>query len=653
MIQNDMRKAILLSLLFAIEGGAVENSLKGLLVLPAALSPGEEVELEPLDPKRTPPGGQWTVAGVRAVESDGRLGVRLPANLKNGDPIAVSYRDRQGQRIVDVPEVKGVRVLPPVDAARPRLGGCAPRGVIGDIVCVCGYFPRSAWNGLALDGKPAGRPVAGSSRAVHLRLPAGTLPGAHIVSGSPSLGFSASDQLILEAIEVHGEIDRNALLRGQKTALHIQVNGTRDKLPFRISNHSRGIIRMEGGDDQTVYSAGGPRNSLQRGVRALRRGDFQVTYELDTDPCPCTSQEPRPRDPRGFIPARVLALIALGPAQAMLATAQALAATHALVVAEVAALPSTNDGLVVFTIPDATDVLIKVAALTADPRVRSAQPDYLYETTAAELSFGRKLMHLDRVDTSLTGSGVTVAVIDSGVDPARSAERVDMTGTGVTADIHGTLMAGVILEVAPRARILSVKACIPVSAESIQGTCASSALAKALDLAIQKRARVLNLSISGPKDTLMPRLIDAAVTGGSIVVAAAGNDGAKGAPGFPAALDNVIAVTAVDAREEIYSYATRGGFIDIASPGVDIQGTTPKSQLLIFSGTSPAAAYASGVAALMLQHSPGLTSPVLQALLEQSAKDLGPAGKDPQFGSGLVDGCRAMLQLIGGARLCR
>jgi hypothetical protein len=54
----------------------------------------------------------------------------------------------------------------------------------------------------------------------------------------------------------------------------------------------------------------------------------------------------------------------------------------------------------------------------------------------------------------------------------------------------------------------------------------------------------------------------------------------------------------------------------------------------------------------MLQHSPGLTSPVLQTLLEQSATDLGPAGKDSQFGSGLVDGCRAMLQLTGGAR-CR
>ena len=67
----------------------------------------------------------------------------------------------------------------------------------------------------------------------------------------------------------------------------------------------------------------------------------------------------------------------------------------------------------------------------------------------------------------------------------------------------------------------------------------------------------------------------------------------------------------------------------------------------------PAAAYVSGLAALMVQHSPGLTQAVLQPLLEQSAKDLGAAGKDPRFGSGLVDGCRAMLQLTGGARLCR
>ena len=378
-----------------------------------------------------------------------------------------------------------------------------------------------------------------------------------------------------------------------------------------------------------------------------------MTYELDGDACPCEGADSPPEDPRGLIPARVLAAIPIAAAGAMLATAQALAATHGLGVVEVAALPSTNDGLVIFSIPDARDVLLVVIALEADPRVSFAQPEYVYETTAGELSYARNMMRLDRIDTSLTGEGVLVAVIDSGVDPARAAERVDVTGSGVTADLHGTLMAGTLLEVAPRVRILGIKACVPVSAQAIQGRCSSSALAKALDLGVQKRARVLNLSLSGSKDKLLPRLIDAAVAGAGIVVAAAGNGGPKGEPGYPAALENVIAVTAVDAREDLYPHATVGSFIDLAAPGVDILGAMPAQQAVIFSGTSPAAAYASGVVALMLQHSPGLSQPVIQPLLEQSAKDLGLSGKDPQFGSGLIDGCRAVLQLTGGAGLCR
>jgi hypothetical protein len=648
-----MKTWVLLAILLAAHASAAEQSLKGFLTLPAVISPSEEVELEPLDPKTTPPGGEWTIAGVKASEENGRLRVRMPASLKTGARIAVSYRDPGGRRIVDAPDIKGIRVQPPrASVGRPRINGCAVRGVIGDIVCVCGSYSAASWNGLAIDGKPAGRPVAASSRVVHLRLPAGTPPGAHIISGDPQLGFRASDQLLIEVLEVRGEIDRAALLRGEQTKLRLLVFGTDQRLTFHIVNKSRDIVRLEGGDEQTVQSSGGAQNRIERSVNARRRGDFQVTYELAADPCPCAGNDEPPEDPRGLVPARVLAVIPLATPQAMLATAQALAVAHGLGVVEVSALQSTNDGLVIFSIPDATDVLLKVIELEADPRVRFAQPEYLYETTAGELSYARKLMRLDRLDTSLTGEGVSVAVIDSGVDHSRATEQVDVTGSGVTADLHGTLMAGVILDVAPRARILGIKACVPVSAQAIQGRCTASALAKALDVAIQKHVRVLNLSLSGPKDKLAPRLIDAAVAGAGLVVAAAGNGGPSGEPGFPAALDNVVAVTAIDAREEIYAQATPGGYIDLAAPGVDILGALPGQQSVIFSGTSPATAYASGVVALMLQHSPGLTQPVLQPLLEQSAKDLGVPGKDPRFGSGLIDGCRAMLQLTGGARLC-
>jgi len=224
-----------------------------------------------------------------------------------------------------------------------------------------------------------------------------------------------------------------------------------------------------GGDEQTARSSGGALNRIERTVRARRRGEFQLTYALTDDVCPCAGADAEREDPRHLIPARVLAGIPLAAAPAMLATAQALALVLGLGVVGVSALQSTNDGLIIFSIPDARDALAVALVLEANPRVRFAQPDYVYETTATDLSYARTLMRLDHVSASLTGDGVTVAIIDSGVDPSRAAERVDVTGAGATADLHGTLMAGVMLEVAPRARVLGIKACVPVSSQAIQG----------------------------------------------------------------------------------------------------------------------------------------------------------------------------------------
>jgi subtilisin family serine protease len=308
---------------------------------------------------------------------------------------------------------------------------------------------------------------------------------------------------------------------------------------------------------------------------------------------------------------------------------------------EIAPLASTNEALIVFSIRDAVDVLIKVAALSADPRVIFAQPDYLFETRAGQVAFARGLMHVDQLHPSVTGNGVSVTVIDSGVDASITADRADFTGTGLTSDLHGTLMAGMIRETAPRAGILAHKACVPVSPQSMQARCAATALSKALDKAVQRRSHVINMSVAGPKERLVTRLVEAAVASGAVVLAAVGNLGPKGDVGYPAALDNVIAVTAVDAREEVYRYATPGPFTDIAAPGVEVLGQIPGKQQVFVSGTSAATAYSSGVAALLLQQKPGISPAALQSLLEGSAKELGATGKDIHFGSGLIDACRA------------
>ncbi len=369
---------------------------------------------------------------------------------------------------------------------------------------------------------------------------------------------------------------------------------------------------------------------------------------------------------------RVLAAIPLESLDAMRALADDLARIHRLSVLEVDALGSSGDGLLAFRILDGLAVGAKVAALEADPRVRFAQPDFLFAVVAlkdeAQLAYGPRLIRADRLRGHASGSGVTVALVDTGLDAdharikGRILEAMDVTGKAFTPDLHGTLLAGIIAAetsdddriggIAPRAQLLAVKACHPDVPRAIQARCWSLTLAKGMDFAIQKGARVINLSIAGPKDRLLPRLVDAAVSRGSFVVAAAGNDGPEGPPAFPAALDNVAAVTAVDAGERLYPRATRGSYVDLSAPGVEILSTAPGGKYLVSSGTSLAAAHVAGAAALLLELWPGLTPLELQSLLEDTAKDLGAAGKDPLFGSGLVDVCRAAARLDSTVTLC-
>jgi len=170
-------------------------------------------------------------------------------------------------------------------------------------------------------------------------------------------------------------------------------------------------------------------------------------------------------------------------------------------------------------------------------------------------------------------------------------------------------------------------------------------LAGALDAAIQKNARVVNLSLGGPSDRLLTRLIEQAVSRGVVIVAAAGNDGPHGQPSFPAALPSVVSVTAVDANEQLYADATQGDFVQVAAPGVEILSTSPGGKLLVASGTSLATAFVSGTAALLISQQPQLSPNQIQSLLEGTAKRLGPSTRDAKFGSGLIDACRAASQL--------
>ena len=126
---------------------------------------------------------------------------------------------------------------------------------------------------------------------------------------------------------------------------------------------------------------------------------------------------------------------------------------------------------------------------------------------------------------------------------------------------------------------------------------------------------------------------------GIVLIAAAGNAGPKSPPLYPGADPNVIAVTATDVDDKIFSGANRGAYIAVAAPGVDILVPAPDASYQLTTGTSVASAEVSGVAALLLERNPKLTPDDVRTILTTSARKLGAS---TDFGSGLVNPSKAI-----------
>ncbi|MEQ1652445.1 MAG: S8 family serine peptidase, partial [Hyphomicrobium sp.] len=149
-----------------------------------------------------------------------------------------------------------------------------------------------------------------------------------------------------------------------------------------------------------------------------------------------------------------------------------------------------------------------------------------------------------------------------------------------------------------------------------------------------KGVKIINMSLSGPPDELIRKAIEKLSAKGVLLVAAAGNEGPAAGPSYPAAYDQVIAVTAVNRDLQSYRYANRGAYIDVAAPGVSIWTALPGSQGGYHSGTSFATPYVTAALATLY---PRLASKTPQAALQQiTYRDLGTPGPDPIYGQGLL-----------------
>jgi subtilisin family serine protease len=312
-------------------------------------------------------------------------------------------------------------------------------------------------------------------------------------------------------------------------------------------------------------------------------------------------------------------------------------------------------------ITDRRSVATVVRALEGERMIANAQPNYLFtiqQSDAKAASEGDPAQYelaklrLPQAHGLAKGNGVLVAVIDSGVDANHPelagaiAETFDALSSPMTPHKHGTAIAGLIaahgrlMGAAPAARVLAVRAFDPTDSGA-NGTTFN--ILKGLDWAAAKGARVINLSFAGPADPALHRSLEAARKKGIVLVAAAGNAGAKSPPLYPAADPNVIAVSATDADDKLFEQSNRGRHIAIAAPGAQIMVAIPDGGYEMSSGTSYSAAEISGIVALMLERKGGLTPDKVRNILLATAKDLGPKGRDIMFGAGLADAYAALM----------
>jgi Subtilase family len=313
-------------------------------------------------------------------------------------------------------------------------------------------------------------------------------------------------------------------------------------------------------------------------------------------------------------------------------------------------------------ITDRRPVADVIRAIEAEGGVSRAQPNYRYtlqqaRTAATELEalqYTLAKLRLPQAHRVATGEKVLVAVIDTRIDAAHPeiaglvAGSFDATNAAGPPHRHGTAMAGAIVAnarlrgVAPAARVLAIHA-FDASGTALDGT--TLTILRSIDWAVARGARVINMSFAGPNDPGLTRGLAAARQKGVVLVAAAGNAGPKSPPLFPAADPNVIAVTATNADDKLLPAANRGRHIAVAAPGVDIVGPAPGGSYQLSTGTSVAAAHVSGVVALLLERKPNLTPDAVRRILLSSAADLGPKGRDDQFGAGLTDAYGAVQSL--------
>ena len=320
------------------------------------------------------------------------------------------------------------------------------------------------------------------------------------------------------------------------------------------------------------------------------------------------------------------------------------------------------------------DVLALARRLAADPGVRYAEPNYIYVASRGvpndplySFQYAPNRINLQAAwDISTGSNGVVIAVIDTGVN-ALHPDLVGRTLPGFNFvdgnddpdddDFHGTFVTGIvgasgdnglgIAGVCWQCRVLPIR-----SLGSRGGTAGS--VAQGIRYAVDRGARIINMSLGGAFDSSLLRDAVAYATSKNVLLVAASGNGAQQGNyvEYPAAYAGVLSVGATDGDDRIAGFSTHNASVQLTAPGVNIASTANDQDLDAYGaydGTSFAAPIVAGIAGLMLSVNPSLSAEQLKALLNSTAVDLGLPGRDEFYGVGRVDAGRAVQAAVPSA----
>ncbi|MGE5701384.1 MAG: S8 family peptidase [Clostridia bacterium] len=261
-------------------------------------------------------------------------------------------------------------------------------------------------------------------------------------------------------------------------------------------------------------------------------------------------------------------------------------------------------------------------------------------------------------DISQGSSNVIVAVVDTGVDLdhpefkgklVKGYNFIDNSNVPMDDNGHGTHVSGVIAARTNNKTGIAGMSwnskIMPIKAIGSDGSGSAFDIAQGIYWATDHGADVINLSVGNyTSSAALKEACKYAFDHNVVLVAASGND-ASSQPSYPAAYKEVMSVAAVDHRKKQADFSNYGDYVDVAAPGVDIASTYISSDYAALSGTSMACPHVTALASLIRSVQPGMKNTEVIKLIQRTAVDLGPPGKDQAYGYGLINVNQALTQV--------